>query len=200
MHALVRGSRSAVLLFVLFLCAAPAKTQAQQPFVHSNDVLFTIRTDSKEFNVGDQIVIRYTIKNVSNGTLYVPRSQWEIKCGNPPHFWSRLEDSSGKHYEPGYGFSCLGPSDADRMSVSERMQKDAVLLKPGQQATGSFRVDSNAFANELRPGNYRLEAVIYGWNLAFDNSQLSELAKMEAPFFMGESGASSQVKLLRRRK
>jgi hypothetical protein len=58
----VRGSRSAVLLFVLFLCAAPAKTQALQTFVHSNDVLFTIRTDSKEFNVGDQIVIRYPIK------------------------------------------------------------------------------------------------------------------------------------------
>lgn len=33
--------------------------------------------------------------------------------------------------------------------------------------------------------------VMYGWNLAFDTSQLSELAKMEAPFFIGESEASA---------
>jgi hypothetical protein len=51
----------------------------------------------------------------------------------------------------------------------------------------------------LKPGIYRLEGVMYGWNLKFDSDQLSELAKMEAPFFIGESVASTQVKLCHRR-
>lgn len=69
------------------------KRQAQQPFAHSSDVLFRIRIDRKEYNIGDEISIHYTIKNVSNGALYVPRSQWEVKCANPPHLWARLEDA-----------------------------------------------------------------------------------------------------------
>jgi hypothetical protein len=47
----------------------------QQPFVHGSDIRFSIRTDRRAYNVGDQIVIHYTIKNVSNGALYVPASQ-----------------------------------------------------------------------------------------------------------------------------
>lgn len=183
---------TAAVAYLLLLFAASAETQAQQPFVHSNDVLFTIRTDHEGYNIGDQIVIHYSIKNVSNGAFYVPRSQWEVKCGNPPHLWSRLEDSSGEHYEPGYAGSCLG---VDRMSISERMRRDALLLKPGQKVTGSFSFDSRIFGNELKPGAYRLEAVLYGWNQSFDNAQLSELASMGAPFFIGESAASSEVKL-----
>jgi len=176
------------------------RTQAQQPFVHANDVLFRIRTDSKAYKIGDQVVIHYAIKNVSNGALYVPRSQWEVKCGSPPHLWSHLEDGSGKHYEPGYGGSCLGPSAADRMSVSQRMRRDAVLLQPGQEVTGSFDFDSKIFANDLTPGVYRLEAALYGWNLSFDNNQLVELAGMGAPFLIGECAASSQVELHRGEK
>src|SRR4051812_26736925 len=98
----------------------------------------SIRTDRRTYNVGDQIILHYTIENVSNGALYVPASQWEIKCGNPPHVWSRLEDGSGKHYEPGYASSCLGPNPVDEMSISERMREDAFLLKPGQSVTGTL--------------------------------------------------------------
>jgi hypothetical protein len=186
---------AAAVVSLLLLFTASAKTQAQQPFVHSNDVLFSIRTDQEGYNIGDQIVSHYTIKNVSNGALYVPRSQWEVKCGNPPHLWSRLEDGSGKHYKPGYGGSCLGPSPVDRMSISERMRRDAVLLKPGRKVTGSFSFDSKIFGKELKRGAYRLEAVLYGWNLSFDNAQLSELSSMGAPFFIGESAASLEVEL-----
>jgi len=182
-------------LSLLFLCVISAKTQAQQPFVHGSDVLFRIHIDRKAYNIGDQIAIHYTIKNVSNGALYVPRSQWEVKCGNPPHLWSRLEDSWGKHYEPGYVGSCLGPSPTDRMTLPERMQKDAVLLRPGQEVTGSFTFDSKIFLDQLRAGVYRLEAVLYGWNLPFDSSQLHDLAGMGAPFLIGESDAVSQVGL-----
>jgi hypothetical protein len=190
MVILIRQFRLAVLFSLLLFWATSTRTQAQQPFVHSNDVLFTVRTDHKEYNIGDQIVIHYTIKNIGNGAYYVPRSQWETKCGNPPHLWSRLEDSSGKHYEPGYMGSCVGPS---RMSISERMRKDALVLKPGQKVSGSYSFDSKIFADRLKPGAYRLEAVLHGWNQSFDKSELSELAGLGAPFLLGESVASSEV-------
>lgn len=190
MAILISPFRLAGLFSLLLLGPTSARTQAQQPFVHSNDVLFTVRTEHKEYTIGDRIVIHYSIKNVSNGAYYVPRSQWDTKCGNPPHLWSRLEDSSGKHYEPGYMGSCIGPS---RMSISERMRKDAFLLKPGQKITGSYSFDSKIFASRLKPGVYRLEAVLYGWNESFDKHEVSELARLGAPFLIGESVASTQV-------
>lgn len=69
------------------------------------------------------------------------------------------------------------------------------MLKPGQKVTGSFSFDSKIFVNQLKPGTYRLEAILYGWNLPFDATQLSELAGMGAPFLIGENHASSEVKL-----
>jgi hypothetical protein len=180
----------------MLFTAGPAQALGQgQPFVHGSDVQFSIRIDHRAHNIGDKIVIHYTIKNVSNGSLYVPASQWEIKCGNNPHLWSLIEDSSGKHYEPGFGGSCLGPNPIDRMSVSERMRKDALLLRPGQVASGSFSFDSEVFAASLKPGAYRLEALLYGWNKPFDDFQLSELARMGSPFLIGESAASLRVEL-----
>ena len=79
------------------------------------------------------------------------------------------------------------------MSISERMRKDALLLKPGQSVTGSFSFDSEVFSDGLKPGAYRLEAVLYGWNLSFDESQRSELAGMGAPFLKGERTASLAI-------
>jgi hypothetical protein len=191
---------AALLVSLTFLFVVSAAANAQQPFVHGSDIRFSIVTDRRSYNVGDQIIIHYTIKNVSNGALYVPAAQWEIKCGNNPHLWSRLEDRSGKHYEPGYGGSCGSPNPIDQMSLSERMRKDALLLKPGQTVTGSFTLDSSVFDGSLKPGAYRLEAVLYGWNQRYDNSQLSELAEMGAPLLIGDSNASMQVELTERGK
>ena len=61
---------NATVLSVGFLLLSAAV--AQQPFVHGNDIRFSIRTDRRAYNIGDQVVIHYTIKNVSNGALYVP--------------------------------------------------------------------------------------------------------------------------------
>jgi len=66
---------SAAALIALILVAVPTEMNGQQPFVHGSDIRFSIRTDRRAYNVGDQIVIHYTIKNVSNGALYVPASQ-----------------------------------------------------------------------------------------------------------------------------
>ena len=171
--------------------------EAQQPFVHGSDVAFAVRTDQTKYVMGEPIIIRYTVKNVSNGALFVPKSQWGIRCGDPPHLWARLEDNSGKHYEPGYGGSCLGPSPDDRMSVSESMQKDAVLVRPGQAVHGSFTFQPKVLS-DLKPGSYRLESALYGWNLSFNTlelPELSELYRMGAPFLIGETHATTHVEL-----
>lgn len=75
------------------------------------------------------------------------------------------------------------------------MRKDALLLIPSEAASGSFSFDSKVFADSLRPGAYRLETVLYGWNQPFDNTQLSELAEMGAPFLIGESTATLPIEL-----
>jgi hypothetical protein len=183
------------LMMFLIVSSLAVILEAQQPFVHGSDVAFAIRTDQTKYVMGEPIIIRYTVKNVSNGALFVPKSQWGIRCGDTPHLWARLEDNSGKHYEPGYGFSCLvGPSPEDRMSVSERMQKDAVLVRPGQAVRGSFTFQPKVLS-DLKPGSYRLEAVLYGWNLSFNTSELSELQRMVAPFLIGETHAITHVEL-----
>ena len=190
------SSQVRCLLFALAFCAAPVFVQGQQPFVRGSDVSFTIRTDQHRYQVGDTILIRYTVKNVSNGAFFVPKKQWDIRCGDPPHVWARIENSSGEHYEPGYGGSCLGSSRFDKMSVTERMHLDAVLLKPGQSMSGSFELESKVLGH-LRPGPYRLEAVLYGWGAIrrFSDSELSELDKMGAPFLLGEAHSVSQIEL-----
>src|ERR1700719_3991193 len=149
--------------FTMFLIVSSLAVilEAQQPFVHGSDVAFAVRTDQTKYVMGEPIIIRYTVKNVSNGALFVPKSQWGIRCGDTPHLWARLEDNSGKHYEPGYAWSCLGTRPEDRMSVSERMEKDAVLVRPGQAVRGSFTFQPNVL-RDLKPGSYRLEAVLYG--------------------------------------
>ena len=177
----------------IIIILSRVRLQAQQPLVHGSDVALTIRTDQERYAVEDPIVVRYTIKNMSNAALFVPKSQWDVRCGDPPHLWARLEDNRGKHYEPGYAFSCLGPRPEDRMSISERMGKDAVLLKPGQALQGSFTFESKIF--HLKPGSYRLEAVLYGWNQPFSDSELSELSKIGAPFLTGEDHANTQAAL-----
>ena len=182
--------------FTMFLIVSSLTVmlEAQQPFVHGSAVAFAIRTVRAKYVMGEPIIIRYTVKNVSNGALFVPKSQWGIRCGDPPHLWARLEDNSGKHYEPGYAGSCLGPSPEDRMSVSVRMQKDAVLVRPGQAGHGSFTFEPKALS-DLKPGSYRIEAVLYGWNLSLKTSELSELNRMGAPFLIGETHATTKLEL-----
>jgi hypothetical protein len=125
--------------FTMFLIVSSLAVilEAQQPFVHGSDVAFAVRTDQTKYVMGEPIIIRYTVTNVSSGALFMPKSQWGIRCGDPPHLRARLEDNSGKHYEPGYGGSCLGPSPDDRVSVSERMQKGCGA---GATQSGSARL------------------------------------------------------------
>jgi hypothetical protein len=49
--------------------------------------------------------------------------------------------------------------------------------------------------SDLKPGSYRLESVLYGWNLSFNTLELSELHRMGAPFLIGETHATTHVEL-----
>jgi hypothetical protein len=168
---------------------------AQQLFVPVNDVSFTIRCERKICKLGDQVEFTYEVRNVSRGAVFVPRGVWDTKCPSAPHVWAWFEDASGKHFIPGYAGSCLGPNN---MTVSERMKKDAVLLRPGDVHRASFILETNTFKNDLKPGNYRIEAALYGWrDDQFDAAEKSALHAMRHPFLRGERPASSSVELTR---
>jgi hypothetical protein len=79
-----------------------------------------------------------------------------------PHFWALLEDSAGKHYEPGFIGGGLGAKDCATLSLSAWLKKDAVLLPPGQSVSGTFafQFPPGSFTQELKPGAYRLESLL----------------------------------------
>lgn len=184
-----------VLVFVV--TQIPLTTTAQDPFAHAHDVAFSINTDHKRFRIGEQIKINYRITNVGNGPLFVPRSQWDTACGGPPHLWALLEDSIGKHYEPGFIGGGLGAKACDEVSLSEWLKKDAVLLKPQQSASGTFvfQFPRGRFTQELKPGTYRLEALLNGWNTAFTESQRRAVDTTPGSLLIGEAAATAQIEL-----
>jgi len=172
------------------LMFAAAAFGQKEIFVPPNDVLFTVTTERHTYTAGEQIYLKYKIVNISNGALYVPR-EWEAKCPSNPHVWAWFEDSSGKHFVPGYAGSC-SPS---AQTLTARMKKEAVLLKPGQRLEGTVTMDTALFGG-LKPGAYRLEASLTGWSdKDFSQEQQSELEKMTAPFIRGEVPASTHITL-----
>jgi len=102
-----------------------------------------------------------------------------------------FEDSSGKHFVPGYAGDC-SPST---QNIRERMRKEAVLLKPGERFDGTFRLDTRLFGG-LKPGVYRVEAALTGWTEEkFTHAERSELAKMGGRFMAGEVSESTRITL-----
>lgn len=166
----------------------------QQLFVPGNDVSFTIRCERKTYKLGEPVKFTYEVKNLSRAAVFVPRRVWDTKCPSPPHVWAWFEDVSGKHYIPGYAGSCLGSNNT---SMSERMKKDAVLLRPRDVHRGSFTLETKTFSN-LEPGRYRIEAAFYGWrDDQFDEAEKLALQTMWHPFLRGEVPASTSVELTR---
>lgn len=158
-----------------------ASTMAGQrdTFVPANDVSFSISIEKRAYKAGDEIVVHYSIVNISNRSVYVPR-EWDVKCPASPHVWAWFEDSNGKHFIPGYGGSCVNQPK----SVTERMDKEAVLLRPNQHLDGTFRLDTSLFG--LPAGEYRIEATLSGWREQdFTDTEWSELAKMGGGFLSG---------------
>jgi hypothetical protein len=174
------------LSFFLMASSIPAQ---KEKFVPSSDVSFKISTVQTSWKAGESITVKYSVKNISDAPLFVPR-EWEATCPAAPHLWAWFEDSSGKHFVPGYGGSCGGGPK----TLSERMSKEAVLLKPGEHLDGTFLLDPKLFG--LKPGAYRVEAALTGWvEEKFTDAERSELAKMVGPFMTGEVSDSIRITL-----
>jgi hypothetical protein len=166
-----------------------ASTQ-KETFVPANDVSFTVTSERATYKIGEKISLTYEIVNVSNAALYVPR-EWDAQCPRTPHIWAWYESGTGKHFIPGYAGSCSPSSQ----TLTERMQKEAVLLRPRQRLEGRISMDTSLFGG-LKPGVYRLEASLSGWKENdFTPAQQSELAKMGAPLMRGEVPASTRITL-----
>jgi len=183
--------KSALLCFsTSALLLATATFGQQEIFIPANDVSFTISTDRSTYRAGEQIFLKYEIANISNASVYVPR-EWDAQCPATPHIWAWFENSSGKHFIPGYGGSCSGSPQ----TLTARMQKEAVLLKPGQRLEGTLSMDTTLFGG-LKTGAYRLEATLTGYRESdFGPAQQAELAKMSAAFIRGEVPASTRITL-----
>jgi hypothetical protein len=182
------------LILALIGCSLVTTPEAQQQvFVLANDVAFTILPSHRTYKVGERIEFVYRIRNISHAALFVPNRVWSVQCPAPPYVWAGLEDASGKHYMPGYGGSCLGPTK----NIRERMQKDAVLLKPGEAFQNLFQLETSMFVGRLMPGEYRLEATLYGWrDKDFTQDDRNVLMPFGHPFLIGEMPASTTIRLI----
>jgi hypothetical protein len=79
------------------------------------------------------------------------------------------------------------------------MNREAVLLKPGEQLEGTFLLDPKLFG--LEPAAYRVEAALTGWDEEkLTDADRSELARMGAPFMTGEVRSSTRITLTTARK
>jgi hypothetical protein len=183
-----------VLVVTIVCMVLRASPLAQKNiFVPANDVSFVLSPGENSYGVREQIIVKYQIVNVSNGALFVPRGFEATVCLGlgPPHVWAGFENSSGQHFVPGYGASCSSTPGAALPTVTERMSKGAVLLKPGEHLDGMLQLDPTMFGG-LPPGAYRIEAVLRGWQGdEFTDSDWTELAKMGSPFLRGEVHASA---------
>ena len=158
-------------------------------FTSPSDVSFKISTDQTSYKAGKSITLKYRVKNISNAPLFVPR-EWEASCPASPHLWAWFEDSSGKHFVPGYGGDC----SPRPQTIRERMSKEAVLLTPGEHLEETFLLDPKVFG--LKPGSYRVEAALTGWNEEkFTDGERSELTQMGGRFMTGEVQDSIRVTL-----
>ncbi len=165
-------------------------TAQTETFAPANDVAFTIGPEHDTYRIGEQIILKYQITNVSNGNVFVPR-EWSVTCPASPHIWAWFESGSGKHLIPGYAGDC----SPVKQTIMERMKREAFLLKPRQRVEGHISLETKIFG-EMKPGSYRIEAVLYGWDdKGFDQADQSRLQKMGAPFLRGEVPASSHVNL-----
>lgn len=193
---LVFGTRmrpfwAALLLTAALLVALPAFAQ-REIFSPAADVSLTVSTERKQYRAGEDIVVEYRISNASNHRIFVPLD-WSATCPSQPHIWAWFENRAGKHFIPGWAGDCSADSAAK--TVTERMAKEAVLLRPRGLRDGTIRLKTDLFGG-LKPGRYRIEASLDGWREQdFGQEQQSELAGMAAPFLRGEVSASAVVTL-----
>jgi len=184
------------------LLAASVASAQQATFTSANAVSFSISTDRNTYNSQEQITVRYQIKNVSKGLLYVPKREVETSCLPPGsalddtiiHVNAWFENAAGKKFQSGTIVGCGGTGE--RPTFPEKMRKAAMLLRPGEHLDGTIALDGRIF--RLPAGAYRIEATLDGWKEdQFSAEERTELSKMAAPFLRGEIPASTPVTVTR---
>lgn len=162
----------------------------RETFVPAKDVSFTITPAHSSYGAGDRILVQYEITNLTSASLYVPPER-DDECPPILHIRAWFVNSSGQRFIPGYAGSC-SPSGGP---TSERVRTQPVLLKPGQHLRDHVTLDSSVF--DLKPGKYRIEAVLSGWGDKGPNQKLqAESQKKNVPFIQGEVSASAHVTLI----
>jgi hypothetical protein len=176
-----------ILLTAACLQLAVSALAAGQLFIPTSNVTFQISSEKKSYEVGDVVLLNYRITNISNAPLYVPR-EWEATCPTVPHIWAWFEDHSGNHLVPNYASDCSPTKD----TIQQRMNKEAVLLKPSESIDGQLKLDPKLF--HLVAERYRVEAALTGWHQErFTTEERTDLEKLGHPFVTGEAPASLTV-------
>jgi hypothetical protein len=174
-------------LLAACLLLAVSALAASQLFIPTSNVTFQISSEKKSYEVDDVVLLNYRITNISNAPLYVPR-EWEATCPTVPHIWAWFEDHSGNHLVPNYASDCSPTKD----TIQQRMNKEAVLLKPSESIDGQLKLDPKLF--HLVAGRYRVEAALTGWHQErFTAVERADLEKLGHPFVTGEAPASLTV-------
>jgi hypothetical protein len=183
---MLRVALGVVVFGTLFLGAALPQNGLFAPV---SDVSFKILTDKKNFRVGDQITVKYSITNTSGRALYVPL---EAMAGCPAPYafvWASLGNRSGESFSNGYGASCLGETP-----LSGRISKEALLLKPGERRFGTAELELDKKFFSMKPGLLILKVTLSGWTeKRFTSAELAELARLGHPFLKGEVSESMHV-------
>lgn len=185
----------------IFYSGLPARARGQAAtnsawtiFAPANDVSFTISTPRPKYGVHNQISLNYRIANIGNRPLYVPKT-WQPTCLTALHVQAWFENSEGRYFVGGYGMSCPIGSTTVYPTLVERMNNEAVLIKPGEHFDGSLPLDPAMF--HLTPGGYLIEATMYGWKSdQLSDAQQAELAKLGSPFLSGEIPATLHIQLV----
>jgi hypothetical protein len=193
-----RDRLAVVLIAAALVAASPARSQwATNPewtlFTPANDVAFTISTPRQRYTIRERLTVNYRIVNVSGRSLYAPQ-RWSATCPAFPHVMAWLEDNMGRHTVSGYGGSCRPTT----LSLADRMSKEGVLLKPGEHLDGSLEIDPAA-GEGIAPGDYRIEATLYGWNSSgfagLTEAEMQALPQLGAPLLRGEVPTSKPITL-----
>jgi hypothetical protein len=81
-------------------------------------------------------------------------------------------------------------------SLIDRIQKAAVLLRPGEHFDGTLALDGAFF--KLPPGSYKIVAKLNGWkDDQFSPDERTQLRSSPVPFLGGEATASTPVTITR---
>lgn len=179
-------------LFLIFfvMSIVPSSSSARHVFCPATAVSLTFSVERRDFRLGRNIIVDYRITNISARPLFIPLG-WSETCPSWPHVGAWLENREGKRFIGGYAGDCSPETNSE--SVSERMGKEALLLKPSEYRQGTITLRTRLFSG-LHPGTYRISVVVRGWmKKDFSQRQWSELAGMNAPLLTGQIAASVRL-------